>query len=525
MLRVRLSQVPLPVLLLGMTGLAMLLPAIHALGLREHAVARAFLYSSLFIGGLAVFLALGTARMGRVPNTRGLLPMLGTIYLLVPAAAALPLAEALADLRPGFRFRDAWFEMVAAFTTTGGTLLELPRALPSTLHLWRATVGWAGGLFILVSALAFLAPLRLGGFELLRPPNRARARPRATPGAIVARLNGEQQDRAQDLSRQHLHAALALAAPWYAGATLLVWILLSAQGVTPLNALVLAMSALSTSGILPRESLGAVGTGVELVLFAAMVLALSRGLTLPTNRSVGQPPSLLRPWLDPELRLATTAVLAMAAIVLARHWAGAYEIAEGEDLPAIGAAAWGALFTGLSFLTTTGFVSHDWIVARSWSGLTPPGLVLMGLALMGGGVATTAGGVKLLRILAMARLGRAEMHRMIHPSVMDNGSERDRFLATEGARAAWLFAMVFAITAVSVVGLLILTGETLEAALVLAVAALTTTGPLIEVAGDQPLGWAGVTDAGRLILAAAMIMGRLEILVILALALTQLSRD
>lgn len=523
----RLARVPLPVLMFGLAGLAMLVPAGHALSLRDMPVFRAFVYSALLVCGLALFLGIATARIGRVPGPRGLLPMLAAIYLVVPAAAALPLTEIIT----GFRFRDAWFEMIAAFTTTGGTLIEFPRAVPATVHLWRGLVGWAGGLFVLVSALAFLAPLRLGGFELLRTPGQSRRRGlsrapvRASGRARDDDTAGMHEAGPAETARQNLRAALALSFPWYAGATLAVWLLLSAQGMSGLNALVLAMSVLSTSGILPRESLGAVGFPAELVLFLAMGLALSRALSLPGERPAGTRAAILRPWRDPELRLGLATVVAVAAVVVARHWAGAYEIAEGEDLPALGATAWGALFTGLSFLTTTGLVSHDWIVARAWSGLTPPGLVLVGLALIGGGVATTAGGVKLLRILAMARLGRAELHRMIHPSVVDDGAGLDRWLATGGARAAWLFAMVFAMTSVAVIGLLILAGETLESALIMAVAALTTTGPLLEVAGDHPQGWVATGDPARAVLALAMIMGRLEILVILALALGALSRD
>jgi trk system potassium uptake protein TrkH len=212
-------------------------------------------------------------------------------------------------------------------------------------------------------------------------------------------------------------------------------------------------------------------------------------------------------------------------IVVARHWSGAYAAADAEDFPALGATAWGAAFTAVSFLTTTGLVSHDWIVARAWSGLTPPGLVLVGLALIGGGVATTAGGVKLLRVYAMARLGGMEMARMVHPRLVDPGNAMQRFLAGAGARSACLFAMVFAIVAVAIMGLLLLTGPTLEEALIFTIAALTTTGPLVEVAGVTPLYWTGLSDPARALMAAAMILGRLEILVVLALALAQVARD
>jgi trk system potassium uptake protein len=502
----RLERVPLIVLLLGMTGLAMLLPAVHGLVLREHAVARAFAYSALLVTGLALLLALATAGRPLRPVARGLLPVLTAIYVVVPAAMALPLTEAL-----GMPFADAWFEMVSSFTTTGATLIEAPRRLPDPVHLWRGIAGWAGGLFVLVSALAFLAPLRLGGFELLRPEARGRIEGAPAP----------------QVERRRLGAALALVLPWYAGLTGAVWLLLAMMGMAPFPALMLAMAALSTSGILPRESLGAIGFLPELVLAMAMALSLSRGLSVPgslpgTGGRRGRLGPLRR---DPELRLAVVVVGAVVLLVVARHLGAAFEAGAAEDVPTLGATAWGAAFTGLSFLTTTGFVSHDWIVARAWSNLTPPGLVLVGLALIGGGVATTAGGVKLLRVYAMTRLGGLEMERLIHPRMVDPGTETQRFLAGAGARAAWLFAMVFAIVGVALLGGMMLTGATLEEGLILVIAALTTTGPLVEVAGVGGLTWVGQPEAARLVLAGAMILGRLEILVILALALAQVARD
>ena len=228
---------------------------------------------------------------------------------------------------------------------------------------------------------------------------------------------------------------------------------------------------------------------------------------------------------DPELLTAALVIGLVTLFVVARHWFGAFETAEGENLPAIGRAAWGAAFTALSFLTTTGFVNQDWIASRAWSGLTPPGLVLMAVALLGGGVATTAGGIKLLRIYALGRMGRYEMMRMIYPSMVIGGNEYDRFLATSAARSAWLFAMVFALTSIVIVALLLFSGMRLEKAMIYTLGALTNTGQLVQVAGDQPLYWVLLSDTQRVVLALAMILGRLEILVLLAAILDRSRRN
>jgi trk system potassium uptake protein TrkH len=494
----RLATVPLLVVMVGATGLMMLVPSAKAFVDGQAPVGRAFLYSGLACALIASFLALAMSARQRRSRSDGLFPLLAAIYLLVPAVMAVPLAESL----PQLRLVDAWFEMIASFTTTGATLIDLPRRVPAAVHLWRGMAGWLGGLFILTAATALLAPLRLGGYELIR----------RSPGSTLSVSLANAAPGARLLA----HGAVIL--PAYSGLTLALWILLALLGVPGFDALMQAMATLSTSGILPREALGGVGLGAELVIFGFLILALSRRF-LPGHGARHRP--LHR---DPELMTALLIVSLVSLFVLARHWAGAFEIREGENLPAIGRAAWGAAFTSLSFLTTTGFVNQDWIASRIWSGLTPPGLVLMGLALLGGGAATTAGGIKLLRVYALTRLGKAEAERMIYPSMLTGGNEYDRFLATAGARSAWLFAMVFALTCVVVVALLLLAGMSLETSLIFTVAALANAGPLVQVAGDLPLYWVLLGEPARAVLAVAMILGRLEILVFLALILGRLQR-
>lgn len=494
----RLATVPPLVALIGAAGLLMLVPAAKAALDNNAAIGRVFLYWAILLLLLAGFVAIALAGRPRRATLSGPFPLLATIYVVLPAVMAMPLADAL----PQMRFVDAWFEMISCFTTTGATLIDLPRRVPEAVHLWRGMAGWLGALFILSAATALLAPLRLGGFEMIRRTTAVSARGGKASAGPGLRLRA--------------HAIVLL--PAFAGLTLALWMVLTLLGVPGFDALMQAMATLSTSGILPRETLGGVGLGAEIAIFAFLCVALSRRF-LPGHGARSRP--LYR---DPELWTAALVVGLVTLFVVARHWAGAFEIAEGENLPAMGRAAWGAAFTSLSFLTTTGFVDQDWIASRVWSGLTPPGLVLMSVALLGGGVATTAGGIKLLRLYALSRLSRFEMMRMIYPSMVIGGNEYDRFLATSGARSAWLFAMVFALTAVVVVALLLFSGMSLETAMVFAVAALTNTGPLTQVAGDSPLYWVLLSDPARGVLAVSMILGRLEILVLLAALLDRWRR-
>ena len=81
-------------------------------------------------------------------------------------------------------------------------------------------------------------------------------------------------------------------------------------------------------------------------------------------------------------------VLGVTSILFLRSFVGAVEIDRQDNLAAALQAIWGSIFTVLSFLTTTGFVSQDWRATQLWSDLPEPGTILLGVAVMGGGIAT-----------------------------------------------------------------------------------------------------------------------------------------
>ena len=229
-------------------------------------------------------------------------------------------------------------------------------------------------------------------------------------------------------------------------------------------------------------------------------------------------------------------VLLVALTLFARHFLGAIGVsptgARGvlETLDNALSAAWGGIFNGLSYLTTTGWNSVEWQGARNWSGLSSPGLILAGLAMMGGGVATTAGGVKLLRVYALARHSQRELEKIVHPNSVGGGGLMARRLRNEGAYLAFIFFMLFASSIAVVIMLISLQGIEFDSATILSIAALTNTGPLAGaipmvptfqgsagLAGAPWEGWAGLPGLTKAILAGAMIAGRVETLAILAL--------
>ena len=494
----RLRDLPFLVILMGIACVAMLVPAVHAAALQSYLVGRAFLYSGLLLLVLTGMIAIAAATYRPRSTGRSHLAALLGAYLVLPPMLALPLYVVLGDTS----YLNAWFEMVSSFTTTGATVYTPASRLPPSVHLWRALVGWLGGAFILISAATILAPMNLGGFEVLSPRRLGQGE-----GTAAALMRGTSHP-----SDRLWHFTLRLA-PVYAGLTLALTLGLIVASDTALVAACHAMSIISTSGISPVAGLGGSSAGFagEGLMLMGLCLALTRR-SLPGAVRISAGQSLRQ---DPELRLAFVFITLVPLALFARHWIGAF----GNDSPAaIGlalTALWGAIFTVVSFLTTTGFVSAGWDEAQLWSGLQTPGLILLGLAIMGGGVATTAGGVRLLRVYALYRLGRRELDRLSHPSVVEGGGLSDRRLRIDGAMVAFVFFMLFALSLGVITAALALAGVEFDHAVVLSVAALTTAGPLADAAGG--LGYGVLGAAEKLTLGAAMIAGRIETLVLLAL--------
>ncbi len=495
----RLTQLPLLVVLLGITGVLTFLPAAHALILRQHGVAQDFFYSGLII--LIGTVMIGFATVSHLPRNAGRSHLLALVaaYLLLPVVMALPILQTLPDTR----FINAWFEMMSAFTTTGATVYDLGR-LPPSVHLWRGLVGWFSGFFILLAAYAILAPLNLGGVEVIsgRVPGRG-----AQGAAQITRV----ADTGARLGRYAMRLF-----PVYAGLTIMLWVGLLIAELPGLEALCLAMGTLSTSGIMVGTAGEAVPPGflAEVLIFAFLFLSVTRHL-LPASGFVDRSVSI---WHDPELQLVLALLCLVPAVLFVRHWLAFVEMPGPSPDVATGlAAVWGALFTTLSFLTTTGYQSSSWATSQLWSGLGAPGVMLMALAMVGGGVATTAGGVKLLRVYALFRHGERELQRIVHPNSIGGQGRQARRLRREGAYLAWIFFMLFGIAIAVVTALLTLTGVDFEPALVLTLAALTTTGPLVDVATTPPISYADLDAPAKLVLGAAMIVGRLETLALLAL--------
>ena len=498
-----LIRLPPFALMLALLSALMLGPAVLGFLERDWSAARSFVYAAVFTGFSAAALATALAGHARNGSPRSELVMLLLSWALVPFFAAAPLLL----ITPEIGYVGAYFEMMLCFTTTGGSSYADLTRISDVVHLWRGMVGWAGGLLTLTAAYVIFAPRRLGGFEVFA----ASAYGSGEMGGRLIALGAATPELPDRLGR-----ALRMILPVYVGLTAVLALIFGMLGAEGLAAVVHAMSVVSTSGISPYPAGIAASESFWLEAAAAVFLVLAATRLI---YAVASQAGSTGPWArDPELRLLAALVALASLALFLRHWLGALTIDLGEGAGQdAGNAIWGAFFTTLSFLTTTGFHSSFWESARNWSGLANPGLILLGLCAIGGGAATAAGGIKLIRLYALARHGLRELERLAQPSAVVGVGTEARGILRQGAFIAWAFVMLYMIAAMAVLLALTLAGMEFQQGLVAAVAMLSNTGQAYELVleGGDALATTGTLE--RFIMAGAMVLGRIETLAVIAL--------
>ena len=496
---------PLFVYMLFSVIILMLVPAGFAALTGDLESASVFGFSALVL--LTITITISLAVVNRKPTSTGRLHLITLLmaYLFLPLVCALPFS----NLTPSISISQAYFEMMSCFTTTGASLFDNPEDLSDTLHLWRSIVAWFGGYVTLVAALAIMEPLSLGGFEIRANSARSEKYRKITP-----------HGKPISASDRIIRAVLQIL-PIYVGLTAVLALILMILGDRGFVAVLHAMAIISTSGISPVGGLEQSQSGFwgEAVIFCFLFAALSHRLFI--KRKGAALGDVLE---DPELRLGLTIVLLVSTILVVFHFAGVSDENVVQSWNRTFNAWWGGVFTTLSFLTTTGFVSDQWAVAKVWANLDNTGLILLCLALMGGGIATTAGGIKLLRVYVLYKHGERELARLVHPSSVAGFGRDARYIRREGAYITWMFVMLFVLSIAAISLALSLCGLEFESAFVFAIASLSNTGPLTSAFGGELESYRELSDNARMYLDISMIIGRMEILAVVALLNTSLWR-
>jgi trk system potassium uptake protein len=462
-------------ILLTLFSLTMLVPAAVAILYDEPAV-RTFGMAFLITLLCGLVMWLGSRDRRELRSGDGFLITV-LFYLSLGLFGAVPLY--LED-SVNASFTDAAFESLSGITTTGATVLTGLDDLPRSILFYRQLLQWLGGMGIIVLAVAILPMLGIGGMQLYR-----------------AEFTGPAKDN--KLTPRITETAKAL---WYLylGLTTACAVAYWVAGMSWFDAICHSFSTVAIGGFSTHDaSMGHFANpAIEAVAIFFMIIAgINFGLHFVALRRT----RLGVYWHDPEVRLYLGILAGVAAVVylvLLQH-------PDASQIPLRD-----SLFQAVSIATTTGFTTSDFSV---WPAAAPA--LLLFAAFAGGCAGSTAGGLKVVRVLLIYRQGLREMKRLIHPSgvfTIKLGAQRvpDRVVD-----AVWGFFSLYVIVFLTLVCVMLMLADVDFLTAFSAVAAcLNNLGPGL---GDVALNYQTLPDSTKWLLILAMVLGRLEIFTLLVL--------
>lgn len=431
-----------------------------------------FIYSSaltIFIGGSLVLAMRGTEHQALSLGLRSAFLLTVLSWTLVSLFAAIPLW--FSNL--GLDTADAVFEAVSGITTTGSTALTNLDNMHRGILLWRSILQWIGGIGIILTAIALLPLLQVGGMQLFRTESSDRSekpfpRLQKVAGAVVG---------------------------IYAGMTLICALALWAAGMGTFDAINHAMTTVSTGGFSTHDASIAYYDS-RLIEGIVVLFMLAGGITFTVHvRALHQ--GLSEYIKDEQVRgylalIVVTTLMITAWLMLAN-----------------GATAFQALrlaaFNVVSIVTTTGFVSSDYLL---WGAF--PIAAFYFLTFVGGCTGSTSGAIKIFRFQVIYAVARQQLfrllapHRIVVPSVL--GKEIDAATAISVLGFFFFYVGTFAVLSLA----LSLFGLDVVTALSAAATAVGNVGPgLGHIIGPSG-NFATLHDGAKWLLSIGMLLGRLE---------------
>jgi trk system potassium uptake protein TrkH len=481
------KKLPLAISIPVIFIIMMMIPSLHGFHVGNENQGRTFLYAALIgsfsLGFISILVQNEPLFMYRHPQLLSCL----CFFLVLPFFLAIPFHEAIASQN----IINAYLDLVSVVTTTGLPVFSA-NALSETIIIWRVCVGWTSGFLMWVFAWSLFAQLNLSGLNHLGGGD---------PG-IGYGIKGPFGKAGLPVEKFWREAA-RLGPIYFLITTVTALSLLFVSG-DPIFAVLRAMSTIATFGVdLPGHP--GSGWSSEAILILVMFFALSRG-------TFSRSSSKTKKWLllyDPEIRVAAILIALAIIILVSLSWS------KNSHIGSLVETIWGVFFTSVSFLTTTGLTStHIPEVLRGFDGA---GIIFVALAMLGGGVATTAGGIKLLRVYILAKHCKAEVDHLIAPSQVKKRESNFISMNYPNAMLACVFLILFILVFAAISLGLTLTGSNARESLYLTLATMTNTGPLATGFGDSESIVIELGTSAKLILVFAMVFGRLEVLALLAL--------
>ncbi len=449
-------------------ALLLLIPAVVAIIYKETEQFFAFFITAIAAFAIGLFIGLITKTKNRVIYAKDGFAITALAWIVMALVGAVPFVIS-GDIPS---YIDAVFETVSGFTTTGASILTNVEAMSRSMLFWRSFTHWIGGMGVLVFIMAIIPNLTDRSIHIMRAE---------MPGPVIGKLVPRVKDTAKILYLIYIFL------------TVLQTVLLLAGGMSLFDSLVHTFGTAGTGGFGTKaDSIASYSPYCQWVI-AIFMLIFGVNFNLYYLLLLRRIRTALK---SSELWCYISVVLVSVAIITA-NIAPIYKN--------FSTALRNSTFQVASIISTTGFATADFDL---WPGLSKAILLL--LMFCGACAGSTAGGLKVSRVVMLFKSVTKEIRKMLHPRSIgkvhfDGKSVEDSTLS--GVSTYFViymicFFMIFLLISFEPFGL--------ESNFSAVAACFNNIGPGFSAVGPTA-SYAGYTGFSKIILSFAMLLGRLEI--------------
>lgn len=432
------------------------------------------LYSSIItgIGGTILFLLAGKKKRKHVGKREAYI-IVSLAWVIISLFGTLPyiLSGTITS------FTDAFFETMSGFTTTGSSVINDIEAVSKGVLFWRSMTHWIGGMGIIVLTLAIMPLLGVGGIQL-----------------FAAEVPGPEPDK--------LHPTITGTAKrlWliYVTLTFVETILLIFGGMSLFDALCHAFGTMATGGFSTQNnSIAGYGPYIQYVIIFFMFLA---GVNFSLHYFFSHA-KWKKVWYNEEFRFYSILILSSALFITILIYSF-----QGSSLET---TFRNSLFQVVSIVTTTGFVSDNYLVWPSFAWF-----VIFLLMFTGGSAGSTGGGIKAMRLLLLFKTASTQLKKLVHPRAFIPVKYNGKSIKDDIIFSIMAFFLFYAITFAMGTFIMSALGLDFKTAIGATISSLGNIGPGIGKVGPVD-NFANIPTFGKWVLSFLMLLGRLELFTIL----------
>lgn len=474
--------------ILKLFGFAFYIPVIPALYYFEEPLFYGFMPLNalifLFMANLTITIGYPMEAFGKAEDFHHheAVVIVSSSWLLLALLASVPFLLAGMLTHP----IDGFFEAMSGLTTTGATVLPYPlEQHPKSVMLWRALLQWMGGMGIIVMSVAVLSKLSRGGLSLLEAE---------APGPSITRIKPKIMETAKIL--------------WYIYAllTLCQLLLLLGAGLTLYDSVYHSFTTMSTGGFSNySHSIAHFGSPVQWIIIGFMILG-GINFSLHYQAFKGRFKTILS---NTEFKVYL-AILIFTSLVMIYILSGT-GMEQGETLRK-------GIFQTVAIGTGTGYNVGEFY---NWPDLAR--IIIFILMFVGASAGSTAGGIKILRVILVFKVVGRTMKEYINPRRVTVVRLGDRVIDEKTLNLISVFFIAYLLIFAIGTMVLVAMGMDLVTSMGGSVSALSNVGPTISPLGITE-SYELIPPAGRMMLAMFMWIGRLEIFTAVVLFSPELYR-